>query len=684
MQTRTQAMVAGLIATLAAFSACGPERPAGNSGAGDGAGSAAEPAAEPAEEPATETAGQIRVVATETPYGVCAHLHRVRDPGERREECRQIASTGIGRVRFDFEWWRIQKTREAPLDFSHYDAVVADATARGLTVLPILFDVPKWADPVWEHLDDWERFIEATVARYGDVMPEVEIWNEENLEHFWKHHPDPGNYLKVLRAAYRAAKRARPDVRVLFGGTAGVPLDFIGKVYELGGADSFDVMNIHPYSHPIQPEGNLDAKLEQLRALMAKYGDAGKPIVITEHGWPTHDARVSGLNILRAGLEMARPGKTGWRAAYAATSAGANGAPPTDIAESIEAALPPGSSVEACFGARLRERIAAGDLDLVVYPFDETFPADTFDEVRRFVDNGGVLADLGGMPMWFAVNETAPGVFVNEKDSSGKSTEKYRNSLKISESAWWIDGALPKQDARAFPTPLARDLGYKGDPAGERVSRYQTPALLRDGDEFLPILETEDANGKMVAAASVTRLDGGRRGCVIVSGAKGRGAAGSAGEDGQARYLARAMAIAFAEGVGQYFWYEFRGRETDPQYSEHHFGLTHQNFTPKPAWGAYRNFILARPVGSRQRPGEWRDGAAGLFFPQWTRPDGTDAGIIWKTGRPERMALRFNGGDVKFRDYTGRLVPSVKTGDGLFQLLVSENPVYFEGAVLER
>ena len=41
--------------------------------------------------PAVQTAG---------PYGVCAHLHRVKDPAERADECRRIAAAGIRRVRF--------------------------------------------------------------------------------------------------------------------------------------------------------------------------------------------------------------------------------------------------------------------------------------------------------------------------------------------------------------------------------------------------------------------------------------------------------------------------------------------------------------------------------------------------------------------------------------------------------
>ena len=400
-----------------------------------------------------------------SPYGVCAHLHRVKDPAERAEECRWIASTGISRVRFDLEWWRVQKSPGAPFDFSHYDAVVADAEAAGLTPLPILFDIPKWAEPVWEHLGEWGAFVEAVVAHYGDRLPDIEIWNEENLRHFWKHEPAPAWYAEVLKTAYLAAKKAgaaarnTPPVgsadsplpegtntstlspfpstlshftfpRVLFGGTAGVPLGFVEDVYKAGGAPYFDAMNIHPYNHPRPPEGHLDVKLEQTRALMARYGDAGKPLLLAELGWPTHDASLGAVGVLRAGLKVARPEQKSWRAVYAAASQGWEGGLPTEIAEAIEKALPPGSSCEACFGARLRERLAAGDVDLVVYPFDETFPADTFEDVLAFVDAGGVLVDVGGMPMWFPATETAPGIFVGSDDKSGHSGKDCREALE--------------------------------------------------------------------------------------------------------------------------------------------------------------------------------------------------------------------------------------------------------------
>ncbi|MBR3085085.1 MAG: hypothetical protein IKH04_01645 [Kiritimatiellae bacterium] len=716
------------------------------------------------------------------PYGVCAHLIR-HEHDFRDEESAWIAASGARAVRFAITWTRIQNAPGAPFDFAFADATVADAEAHGLTVLPILYGAPKWAWPVYEHLEEFGEYVEAVVSHYAGRIPAVEIWNEENIVSFWKEDPDPAKYAAVLRTAYEAAKRANPDVRVYIGGTAGVPLDYLRKVYEAGGGACFDAMNVHPYSHPFQPEGGLDRQLEDLRALMAQYGDAGKPIVITEHGWPTHDARVTGAAILRAGLKVARPEQAAWRVVYAATHAGPDGSPPSEIAYAIEEALPPGSSAEACFGARLRERLAAGDVDAVIYPFDSSFPEDTFDDVCAFVRDGGVLVDLGGAPLWWRCRETAPGRF--ERVAQDNGANPLREKLRVDVDAWWLNPALP-QEGRAFPTEAAKAAGYKGDPAGERVWRFQTARLLKEGDEFIPLLEIANAQGRKglapswedagpgkddsnaqgrkglapswedagqekddanaqgrkglapswedagqekdvakeqgrkglapswedagqgkglapsradagpnlpqppsgvagsAVAACVMRFNSDMKGAVVLSGDKTRGTAATNDEANQARYLARAMAIAFAEGVERYFWYEFRGLEEDPGYSEHHFGLTHSNMTPKPAFGAYRNFTLARPAGSVQSPGPWHDEARAFFFPQWTRPDGTPAGIVWKTGATERRELRFEPSrPVTFRDHTGRLLAPAPTANGGYIVPIGENPIYFEGAVLQ-
>ena len=668
------------------------------------------------------------------PYGVCAHLPR-HDSDFRNEECGGIASMGASTVRFGVSWRKMQKSPDVPPDFSQLDAIVGEAEAHGLRILPILYWPPKWAQPIYKHLDKYAVFIEAVVSRYGEHFPAIEIWNEENLKGFWGEDPNPTNYVAVLRAAYEAAKRANAQCTmhnaqcggdgtagptVYLGGTAGVPMDFIEKIYQNGGGAFFDAMNVHPYNHPYAPEGDLDKKLENLRALMAKYGDAEKPIVITEHGWPTHDASVKGAAIIRAGLAIARPERKTWRVVYAATAPGVDGGPPHEIAAAIEEILPPGSSCEASFGVRLRERLAAGDVDAIVYPFDSTFPEDTFDDVCIFVKAGGVLVDTGGAPIWWRCREVEPGRFERIAQDNGENP--LRKRLRVDVDAWWLNPALP-QEGRAFPTAAAKAAGFKGDPAGERVYRFQTPRLLQPGDEFIPLLVLEPDASKTkdegqrtkdegdsslvtrhsslnsAVAASVLKFNSDFKGAIVLSGDKTRGQAASNNEVNQARYLARAMAIAFAEGVERYFWYEYRAPEEDPTYSEDHFGITHANMTPKPAWGAYRNFILARPAGSVQSPGPWHDEAHTLFFPQWTRPDGTPAGIVWKTGATERLTLRFspskhpgreapnfqtsNLPTIRFRDYTGRTVVPARDADGVYLVPVGEAPIYFEGGALD-
>ena len=563
-----------------------------------------------------------------SPYGVCSHVTRTGF-GYRDESCARIAEAGIGAIRSDVDWQRCQPERDGPFDFSRYDEAIASCEVQGLRFLPILMRPPKWATPVWEHLDAWEAFVEAFVRRYGSRCPDVEIMNEPNLHVFWGAEPDAAKYACVLKAAYAAAKRADPSVRVLLGGLNGVPIPYLRTVLQCGGANAFDAICIHPYTHPYAPEPALERDIAALRGLLGEFGVADKPIIVSELGWPTHDANVEGLPLLRTLLAAARPEQAAWRCVYA-TASDAGG---DIVAARVAAALPPGSTCEALSGDALRARLAKGDVDAVVYPFDETFPADTFDAVFDFVRDGGVLADLGGMPLWYPCTETAPGVF--SRNPRGEDAEPLRRRLRLSLDAFWLDPATPRE-GRAFPTAAARAAGYRGDPAGERARRFQKPDRLGPDDEWIPVLTLPDsAPGGPRVAASVIRYGGDMKGCLAVSGVMGRNASVPIGEAAQANYLVRSLAICLALGVDGYYWYEFRSTETDPHYSEHHFGLTHADFSPKPALRAYMDFIAARPAGSVQRDVPLRDPETGVYRSEWTRPDGTVAGVFWKPGEIE-------------------------------------------------
>ena len=293
----------------------------------------------------------LAAFAASNPYGSCAHVTRGEPPDRT---CEMLRAAGLGWVRSDFDWSALER-KPGEWNFAKFDEVVAQCEARGIQLLPILGYSTGWANPTHEHLDQWGAYVRKVVTHYGKRLPVLEVWNEENISGFWKN-PNPTNYLAVLKRAYEAVKAESGDLRVAFGGTAGVPFAFIEEVYKLGGAKYFDIMNIHPYTHPRRPEGEMDVQIEKLRTIMKKYGDEKKPIWITEVGWPTHQVRVREAEVLRAAFAVADPAKKTWHTLY--LPAREEDAVPATLA----AQLPAGATVDVCRPDALATRLAKGDV----------------------------------------------------------------------------------------------------------------------------------------------------------------------------------------------------------------------------------------------------------------------------------------------------------------------------------
>ena len=89
--------------------------------------------------------------STVQPYGVCAHLPR-HDADFRDRECAAIAALGASTVRFGVSWRGMQKSPDAPLDFSKLDAIVAEAEAHGPCEYVFRGSLPRQAkrDGLWD------------------------------------------------------------------------------------------------------------------------------------------------------------------------------------------------------------------------------------------------------------------------------------------------------------------------------------------------------------------------------------------------------------------------------------------------------------------------------------------------------------------------------------------------------
>lgn len=206
--------------------------------------------------------------------------------------------------------WTVVEPEKGKWEFSKVDRVISDITAAGIEVLAVLMSVPAWASGVdpkneegfWDCyppkcIGDYEGFVHRCVSRYKDKVRFWEVWNEENGADFYRPAPDSGEYVWLLRSAYRTVKKTDPRATVLLGGlqangiipnpwlTIKTP-NFLQKIYHAGGKRYFDVVNIHPYVLAGAAEGPAYcAKLvRDTIEVMRRNGDGAKPLWITETG----------------------------------------------------------------------------------------------------------------------------------------------------------------------------------------------------------------------------------------------------------------------------------------------------------------------------------------------------------------------------------------------------------------
>ena len=600
---------------------------------------------------------------------------------------RKMRDAGIGYLRVDCTWLSVQKEKGGPFDFSVFDAVVDSAEKVGIKIFPILQQAPKWALPQVRHLPEVKAWVKAFVTHYGARIPAFEFWNEENASGFWQGEPNPEDFAEVLKTAYEAVREAGTGTKVVFGGTTGIPLDYFRRAFAHGALQACDAVACHPYVFPGALEGEgrgswAEESLDGLRNLMEEFGGA-KPIWITECGWPTHTVNPDPIGLLATSLKAARPEKSAWNIVYADTVP--NGAEPDQtFSRILESKLPKGSKVEACASEKVCRLLNEGAVDAVMYPSEkgrcERYPEETAAAVVDFVRRGGTLVALNGCPMWIGCGVKADGRYGEVADGKGRHLAALRVSLRQQHEISSLPGGL----FAVHETEEAVANGYKYRKRGNVFGRvFFDDRLLKSGDRFVPLMYEEDPKtGERLVTTGVYVFDSDMKGCVVVSGMVTCGGAPLPippnSEESQAELLVRAHAFAFAKGISSFLTYCFRAVEEKPLDSEDYYGIVHKDLSPKPAYAAMRALTCCRPSGSTAVNAKWRSDDGLVLFPQWTRPDGKPAGMIWTAGLSKTVELEFEPGTVGFADIYGRRIEPAQTGDK-YHVSVSGSPVYFRG-----
>ncbi len=213
----------------------------------------------------------------------------------------QMAKAGVGWYSDYWDWARLEPARGV-FNWEQAEQRMARAKQAGINTMVTFWCTPGWTRPSHpdtathgpEDLQDVTDFFREVAAHCAGRADWWLPWIEPNItrdtifgfpEGYWANRPHAQTYAAYQMAAYRGAKAGNPDCRVVGMNTAGIDLDFIRRCYDEGAADSFDVMNVHYYAPDTPFETQYPEKqFADLRALMAQYGDAHKPILCSEGG----------------------------------------------------------------------------------------------------------------------------------------------------------------------------------------------------------------------------------------------------------------------------------------------------------------------------------------------------------------------------------------------------------------
>ncbi|MHB1000221.1 MAG: cellulase family glycosylhydrolase [Armatimonadota bacterium] len=202
---------------------------------------------------------------------------------------------GIRYIRYTMYWNHIENTAAPGVydknALAQWDDAVKLAKEQNIELVAVVHGNPP--DINWENRYDgykrFAKFMGDMVKRYPQVKY-WELWNEMNVSFtdlFGAGKSTQGyeggkDYTTMLKIAYPVIKKSNLDALVLFGGLAWDWREFLRGVYESGGRDYFDIMNIHAYGMPIN--WSFLGQGYVCRHMMRKYGDGEKTLWITEFG----------------------------------------------------------------------------------------------------------------------------------------------------------------------------------------------------------------------------------------------------------------------------------------------------------------------------------------------------------------------------------------------------------------
>ncbi len=261
------------------------------------------------------------------PYGINTFLALEADPRKVEAQLKAISEAGIVWIRQQFSWHDIEidgrgqftdsrhdrngdGTPDTVSAWDKYDYIVEMTEKYGVRIQARLDTSPAWSrsNPESDDLgppDDIQDFVNFAVAiaeHYKGRIHHYQIWNEPNIFPEWgPRDVNPEGYTEMLCRTYTALKAVDPDIQVISAALAptvsltGRDLNdfvYLQRMYEAGAGDCFDILSVQGYGlfsgptdHRMRPTTTNIGRHIYIRDMMVNYGDAHKPIWISEAAW---------------------------------------------------------------------------------------------------------------------------------------------------------------------------------------------------------------------------------------------------------------------------------------------------------------------------------------------------------------------------------------------------------------
>jgi hypothetical protein len=222
-----------------------------------------------------------------------------------------------------FQWRQIEGTARGVYNWTEADRIVKASAQAGVKIIARLDFEPMWARKDQAHngppdnYQDYADFVSAFVSRYKPgsaigTVDAIEVWNEVNLTREWGNQPisqqQAADYVRLLGGAYKAAHAANPNVIVISAGLSPTGVhttdawddaEYLQWLFDAGlkGGVNYDVLGAHGNTQAPDVDVALGSlanfphpsfyfrRVEQLRDVQVKAGDANRQIWLLEFGW---------------------------------------------------------------------------------------------------------------------------------------------------------------------------------------------------------------------------------------------------------------------------------------------------------------------------------------------------------------------------------------------------------------